>query len=298
MRIRGRVLSAFERAETVTDLEERKRLTTIAVIGGGQTGVEMAGALAELTKRAFSRDYRNVRPDDVRILLIEADDQLLRNHDPSLRQEAARSLEKLGVELHLSSPVKDIGAGVVHMSEKSIDAETIIWTAGVRANPITRMLGVELDKSGRIKVNKDCSVPGHPEVFAIGDATCLTDANGVEVPGMAPAAMQMAAHVACQIQRELDAVGGGSPSIAREPFRYRDRGKMATIGRSMAVAEVFGRKLHGFTAWIIWLFVHLISLIGFRNKLSVLLQWFMAYVLYRNGARILVDFEREKTRIE
>jgi NADH dehydrogenase len=284
--IRRQVLLAFEKAENSTSTEECRRLMTIVVIGGGPTGVEMAGALAELTQHVLKEDFRNINPEQTRVVLIEAAPKVLGNFPDPLPQRALESLQKIGVEVRVSSPVKDITEGTVVLANETILAENIIWAAGVRANPLTQKLGVELDRAGRIKVLPDCSLPGHPEVFAVGDITALTDIKGKVVPGVSPAAMQEGRHVAKLILNEIKG-GLAVPPAEREPFKYFDKGSMATIGRSAAVAAVSGFKMTGLFAWLAWLFVHLIFLIGLRNKIAVLLQWSYSYIRYKRGARII-----------
>lgn len=283
-RIRTRVLHAFEKAEAIQDEAERQRLMTVAVVGGGPTGVEMAGALSELTKRVFKKDFRSINPERSRIVLIEASDRVLPTYSKESSAKAKKSLERMGVELIINQPVKDIESGRVHLENQSIEAETIIWTAGVEANPLVKNLPIESDRRGRAMVDADTSLPGYPEVFAIGDIANLTDPNGVQVPGVSPAAMQMGKHVAKIIQKELDGKNENRPA-----FKYLDKGNMATIGRSSAVAEIGKLKFSGFPAWSLWLFVHLVFLIGFRNRAAVLIQWMSAYLRFQPGARV---FER------
>jgi len=280
-RIRQKVLFAFEQAEALHDEAERKRLMTVVVVGAGPTGVEMAGALSELTKRVFKKDFRSIKPEESRIVLVEAADRVLPAYSEASSRKAERSLRKLGVELVLGQPVQEIKEGRITAGDDTIEAESIIWTAGVEANPLVRDLPGEHNRRGQIAVEPDCSVPGHPEVFAIGDIVELTDPKGQKVPGVSPAAMQMGKHVAKIISRELDGNKGD-----RKPFTYRDKGSMATIGRSKAVAEIGKLKFSGFPAWFLWLAVHLVFLIGFRNRLAVLLQWTYAYFKFRAGARV------------
>jgi NADH dehydrogenase len=283
-RIRQRVLHAFEQAEVIQDEEERKRLMTVVVVGAGPTGVEMAGALSELTKRSFKKDFRSIKPEQSRIILVEAVDRVLTMYSEKSSAKAQKSLERMGVELHLGRPVEDISEGRIKVGDETIEAASIIWTAGVEANPLVKDLPVEHNRKGQVPVEPDCSVPGHPEVFAIGDIVNLTDPKGVQVPGVSPAAMQMGKHIGKILRRELD-----GDSSARPAFTYLDKGMMATIGRSAAVAEIGKLKFSGFPAWFLWLAVHLVFLIGFRNRLAVLIQWMYAYIKYRPGARV---FER------
>ena len=288
VRIRRNVLLAFERAENEPNPLEHDRLMTIVVVGGGPTGVELAGAFAELARHVLKRDFRRIDPGQARVVLIEASPAILSHMPSDLSESAVRQLQRLGVQVRTSTQVKSIRQGRVELDGgEVIEAENIIWAAGVSASPLTSKLGVELDRAGRVKVNPDLSLPGHPEVFAIGDMALVLDEQGKPAPGVSPAAMQMAVHVARIIEDELRAPAPGH--IVRAPFKYWDKGTMATIGRSAAVAYAGPIKMHGFIAWVAWLFVHLIFLIGFRNKLAVLLQWAYAYCTYKRGARIITN---------
>ncbi|PYJ83757.1 MAG: FAD-dependent oxidoreductase [Verrucomicrobia bacterium] len=285
LRIRRRILLAFEKAENETDPMTRDRLMTIVVVGGGPTGVELAGAFAELVRRVLRKDFRRIDPAQARVILIEAGPRVLAHLPPGLSASAQRQLEKLGVEVRVGAKVKTITQGRVEPENgQIIEAENIIWAAGVSASPLTPKLRTELDHAGRVKVKPDLSLPGHPEVFAIGDMALVLDQDGKPVPGVSPAAMQMARKIARIIRDELDP---GAGHAARPPFKYWDKGTMATIGRSAAVAKIGKLEFTGFLAWIAWLFVHLIFLIGFRNKLAVLLQWTYSYLAYKRGARIV-----------
>lgn len=284
--IRRQVLLAFEKAETEPDATRRRRLMTIAVVGGGPTGVELAGAFAELSRTVLNRDFRHIDPTSTRVLLIEGGPRVLSHLSPSLSDSARAQLEALGVEVRLKCKVKDVQAQQLRVAcgdhEETIEAETILWAAGVGANPVTKELGVPLDRAGRIMVEPDLSLPGHPNVFAIGDIAHVVQADGQPVPGVSPAAMQMAQHVARIIRAEVR--GDTHP---RRPFVYWDKGSMATIGRSAAVAQMGSLELTGVVAWLAWLMVHLLFLIGFRNKATVLLQWAYSYCTYKRGARII-----------
>lgn len=293
LRIRRLILSALERAETEPDAAKREAAMNIIVIGGGPTGVEVAGALAELTRTVLNRDFDRIDPTKVRVRLIEGNTRVLAGFPPDLSDSARRQLEKLGVEVRTGVRVEDIRAGEVVIAGEVIRADNVIWAAGVGAVPLARMLGVETDRGGRIKIRPDGSVPGHPEVFALGDIATLTDANGVVVPGVAQGAMQMGRHAAGIVARELRR--GEGPAGDRPAFAYRDKGNMATIGRSAAVAQIGKMHLSGFPAWFAWLAIHLVFLIGFRNRFSVLLQWVYAYFTYKRGARIITGVSGEKS---
>jgi NADH dehydrogenase len=296
VRIRSRVLLAFEKAENTEDAAERRRLMTVIIIGGGPTGVELAGAFAELANHVLKRDFRNIDPRQARIFLVEGAPRILSLLPEDLSQSAARQLEKLGAQIRTSTQVKAIRCGEIELaSGETIRGENILWAAGVSATPLTQKLGVELDRAGRVKVNPDLSLPGHPEVFAVGDMALVLQADGKPVPGVSPAAMQMARHVARIIDDEL-----AGKQNTRTPFKYWDKGTMATIGRSKAVAQIGKIKMSGFSAWLAWLTLHLIFLIGFRNKVAVMLQWTYSYFAYKRGARIITnappEAEREKPK--
>ena len=285
-RIRRQVLSAFERAEITDDPAERRRLMTLVVVGGGPTGVELAGALAELTRHVLVNDFRRIDPESARIVLLDRADRLLSMYPPDLSDNARTTLERMGVEVRLGTGVADLQAGRVDLGNEVIEADNVIWAAGVAAHPLAASLGAELDRAGRVKVGPDLSVPGHPEVFAVGDLAAVTDGSGRPVPGVAPAATQMGSHVARVIRDELSE--SQAEDTARKPFRYFDKGSMATIGRSAAVFQSGPVKLTGFPAWMAWLLVHLLFLVGFRNKAVVLVQWAWNYVTYGRGARLIV----------
>jgi NADH dehydrogenase len=284
-RIRSHVLLAFEQAENTADVTEHDKLMTIVIVGGGPTGVELAGSFAELTRTVLNRDFRHIDPTQARIILIEGAPAILSAMPPDLSASAKRQLEALGVQVRLSTKVKDIRAGEVELaSGEIIHAVNILWAAGVSATSLTKDLGVELDKAGRVKVKPDLSLPGWPEVFAIGDLALVLQADGRPVPGVSPAAMQMAKHVAGLLTEEIRF---GEGFLRRPVFKYWDKGTMATIGRSAAVAEIGRFKFSGWTAWMAWLLVHLVFLVGFRNRVVVLFQWTYSYFAYKRSARII-----------
>jgi len=292
LRIRSRTLLAFERAENTTDPAERGQLMTIVIVGGGPTGVELAGAFAELARTVLKRDFRRIDPAQARIILLEGAPVILSHLPPDLSASASRQLKRLGVQVRVSTRVKEIRRSEVELGGgEVIRADNILWAAGVSASALTKKLGVELDRAGRVKVNPDLSLPGHPEVFAIGDMAFVPQADGKPVPGVSPAAMQMGKFVARLVDDELSA---GRVLIERPQFQYWDKGTMATIGRSAAVAQIGKVKLSGFFAWLAWLFIHLLFLVGFRNKLAVLLQWTYSYFTYRRGARIITSAEKQE----
>jgi NADH dehydrogenase len=285
LKIRREILLAFERAEGEPDERRRKELMTIVVIGGGPTGVELAGTFAELTRTVLEKDFDRIDPTKARVLLVEGGPRVLSTFPPELSASAQRQLEQLGVEVRTGVQVTAIRDGEIAVGDEVIRAANIIWGAGVAAHPLTRTLGVETDRAGRLKILSDLSLPGHPDVFALGDLAVLSDANGHTVPGIAPAALQMGKHAAKVIGDEL--AGGRPGTTQRAAFTYCDKGSMATIGRSKAVATVGRLQFSGYPAWIAWLSVHLIFLVGFRNRLSVLIQWTYSYVTYKRGARVI-----------
>jgi NADH dehydrogenase len=287
--IRSRVLLAFEKAENTDDEAEHKRLMTVVIIGGGPTGVELAGAFAELATHVLARDFRHIDPRHAKIILLEGAPRILSFLPEDLSRSATRQLERLGVKIRTSTRVSEIRKGEVELAGgEIIRAESVIWAAGVSASDFTQKLGVALDRGGRVKVNPDLSLPGHPEVFAIGDLASVIQANGQPVPGVSPGAIQMAQHVAKIIDAELD-----HKQDARPVFTYFDKGTMSTIGRSKAVAQIGKIKLTGFVAWVAWLILHLIFLIGFRNKVAVMIQWIYSYFAYKRGARIITTVPQE-----
>lgn len=288
VRIRRDVLLTFEKAENEPDPEKRRVLETIVVIGGGPTGIELAGAFAELARHVLARDFRRIDTRETRVVLIEGGDRLLSVYDPKLSAKALDQLEELGVEVKFGHHVKDIRAGELELTSGEIlRAGAIVWGAGVRGVPLAKTLGAPLDRADRVQVAPDATVPGHPEIFVLGDLASLKDAAGKVVPGVAPAAMQMGRYAARLIGAELRAVDAGQPAPAREPFRYLDKGSMATIGRSRAVAEVGKLKFSGILAWAAWLGIHLVFLVGLRNRVSVFFNWVYSYLTYRRGARVV-----------
>lgn len=283
--LRRRMLLAYERTELETDPQRRAELMTTVVVGGGPTGVELAGTFAELARTVLYRDFDHIDARQARILLVEGGPRVLATFPPDLSDSAHRQLRKLGVEVRLNTLVKSIRDGEVQLGDETVRAGNIVWAAGVGAVPITKTLGIATDRAGRIPVRPDFSVPGNPRVFAIGDLATLVDASGVTVPGVAQGAMQAGAHVAREMAFDI-ATGERAPE-KRAAFRYRDKGNMATIGRSKAVAQIGQVHLSGFPAWAAWLAIHLVFLIGFRNRVSVFLQWVYAYFFHQRGARII-----------
>jgi len=279
--IRRRMLLAFEEAESMTDPAIRRRLLTFVLVGAGPTGVEMAGALAELAHATLSRDFRHINPQTAHILLVEAGPRVLSGFPERLAAFARRSLEKMGVEVLVDTPIEAIDRDGVIAKGKRIEAANVIWCAGVEASPVAQWLAVPTGKGGRVKVVPDLSVPGHPEVFVIGDAAFVTGPDGEPLPGLAPVAKQEGQYVGELIARRVRGEAGPPP------FRYRDEGALATIGRHSAIAD-FGRiKLTGWIAWVLWGIVHIFFLIGFRNRMAVFLNWIWAWLTYGRGARLI-----------
>ena len=286
--IRRRVLEAFEAAERDTNVEARRRHLTFVVVGGGPTGVELAGAIGEMSRYTLARDFRSIDPRQTRVILIEAGPRILPSFDDKLAARAMRDLESLGVQVWTHSRVTNVGAGGVDVGNEHVAASTVLWAAGVRAADVGRTLsGATLDQVGRVRVNPDLTIPGHPEIFVLGDMARFEEGEGKLLPGVALVAMQEGIYAANVVRKEVQ-----RGAIAeRTPFRYHDLGQMATIGRSRAIAE-FGRlRLAGYFAWWFWLIVHIYRLSGFRNRLSVLVQWAWSYMTFGRGARLIVGKE-------
>ncbi len=281
-RIRRRILLAFERAECETDPSMQRRLLTFVIVGGGPTGVELAGAIAELARRALAADFRHIDPTHARIVLCEAGERVLPAFPEPLSRYAARALARLGVEVRLMSPVTECGPWGVTVGSEKIEAATVLWGAGVAASPVARWLGIDSDRVGRVKVAPDLSVSGLPEVFVVGDVALVVDRNGRPLPGVAPAAKQAGTYAG----RVIAARVSGKPEPG--PFRYRDFGNLATIGRRAAVIDFGWLRLKGALAWWIWGLAHIYFLIGMRNRLVVSLQWLWAYLTFDRGARLII----------
>ncbi|HEX6058272.1 MAG TPA: NAD(P)/FAD-dependent oxidoreductase [Gemmatimonadaceae bacterium] len=280
LEIRNRFLEAFERAERTDDPARRRAEQTIVVVGGGPTGVELAGIIPGIATQALRGDFRRIDTRDTRVVLVEGGPRLLPAFPEPLAERARRDLEELGVDVRLGSIVTSVEPGAVQIGEERIEAGTILWAAGNAASPLARSLGAPLDRAGRVLVRPDLSLPGHPEVFVVGDVAAVPQPDGALVPGVAPAANQEGRHAARNIERLLR-------GEATTPFRYVDKGNLATIGRHRAIAD-FGRlRLTGPVAWWFWLFVHILYLVGFRNRVTVLIQWAYAYFTYQRGSRLI-----------
>lgn len=282
--IRRRILLAFELAEKETDPDKRKTLLTFVIVGGGPTGVELAGSIAEISRYTLERDFRSIDPSRTRVILIEAGARLLAGFDESLSRRAARDLERLGVQIWTSTRVTEITAEGARLRDEFVAARTVIWAAGVQPSSLSQTLSAALDRQGRVIVRPDLSLENHPEIFVIGDQAAFTVAPGQTLPGLAPVAMQQGRHAGRNILRLLD-------GEATEEFRYVDKGMMATIGRKKAIVQTRSLKFGGFMAWAAWLFVHIFYLIGFKNKFFVFIQWAWSYMTFKRGARLIVDKE-------
>jgi NADH dehydrogenase len=280
--IRRRVLTAFELAERESDPELRKQWLTFVIVGGGPTGVELAGAIGEMSRFTLARDFRRIDPKLTRVILIEAGPGILPSFEPELASRAARDLEGLGVQIWINSKVTDIDACGVQIGEERIRTATVLWAAGVRASDLGASLGAERDAQGRVKVGPELTVPGHPEIFVLGDMAQGVGADGRPLPGIAPVALQQGRYAANTILADLR----GRP---RKPFAYLDKGQMATIGRSRAVVQTGALRIGGLLAWIAWLVIHIYYLSGFKNRLFVLIQWAYSYLTFARGARLIVD---------
>jgi NADH:ubiquinone reductase (H+-translocating) len=290
LEVRRQILLAFEAAERESDPEARTRLLTFVIVGGGPTGVELAGALAEIAQRTLKEDFRSIRPESARIILLEGGPYMLPTFPDSLRRAALDSLTRLGVEVKVGSMVTGIDAALVSWRpsaagpderDQQIAAQTVLWAAGVAASPLVKSLGVPLDRTGRVLAEPTLTVPGYPQVFVVGDV-CALQQNGKPLPGVAQVAKQGGAHAARNVLRAIR----GEPLL---PFRYHDYGNMATIGRGSAVAAIASLRVSGYVAWLMWLFIHIFWLIGFRSRLSVIGEWAWAYVTFQRRARLITD---------
>jgi NADH:ubiquinone reductase (H+-translocating) len=280
LEIRRRVLLSFELAERQMLADGTTEPLNFVVVGAGPTGVELAGTLAEISRHVLAHEFRSIDPSRARIILLEGGPRVLPAYPDDLSRSAEDQLHRLGVEVRTNAMVTQVEAGVVHVGDTRIVAPVILWAAGVAASPLGRMLGVPCDRAGRVLVRPDLSIPGHPEVFVIGDLASLKDEHGKQIPGLAPVAIQEGKYVAKTIRRDL-------ARQARKDFHYWDKGTLATIGRAAAVAD-FGRiHISGFIAWLSWLFIHIFFLIGFRNRLLVFIQWAWSYATYERGARLI-----------
>lgn len=279
--IREKIIEALELAEKETNEDLIKKYLTFVIVGGGPTGVELAGAIAEIAKETMIKDYKNFRPEDTKVILIEAAERILPSFDKKLSEQAKEDLLQMGVEVKLNTKVENVTEEGVYTNNGFISAKTIIWAAGNQASPLLKSLDAELDRAGRVIVNPDCSVPNQPEIFVIGDAAHFEEEDGKVLPGVAQVAIQQGKFVAEIIKQEI-------PSDKRPKFKYNDKGTMATIGKAKAVAEIKGLKLTGLLAWLTWSLVHIFFLIGFRNRFRVMIEWIWYYITKKHGTRLIV----------
>src|SRR5688572_3010583 len=283
--MRRRILLAFERAERETDPARRQELLTFVLVGGGPTGVELAGTLAEIARRTLRHEFRSIDPGSARIVLAEAGPTILPSFPEKLRGAARQSLLRLRIEVREGSAVTSVDEHGVMLGAERIAAGTVLWTAGVAVSRLVTSLGAPLDRAGRVVVGSDLSIPGHPEVFVVGDAAAFVDESGKPLPGVAQVAIQQARHAARTI---LDGVRGES----RSPFVFHDKGSMAIVGRGAAIADLGWIRFSGFMAWLAWLFLHIVELVGFRNRIVVLLQWAIAYITFQRSVRLITNVNR------
>ena len=280
LEIRRRILLAFERAERETNAERRRALLRFLVVGGGPTGVELAGAIAEISRHVLDKDFRSIDPREAEVQVLEAGPRILPAFPPSLAEKASRTLQRLGVRVRTGFPVTAVKSGYLESGDDRVDAATILWAAGVRASPLGASFGVPVDPAGRVLVEPDLSIPGDPRIFVIGDGAVFLHQTGKPLPGVAQVAIQQGRHVARSVKADLT-------GRERRPFRYRDKGDLAVIGRAQAVARIGRLRLAGFPAWLVWCFVHILFLIGFRNRLLVLFEWAWAFLTDQRGARLI-----------
>jgi len=280
LEIRRRILLAFERAERETSAERRRALLRFLVVGGGPTGVELAGAIAEISRHVLDKDFRSIDPREAEVQVLEAGPRILPAFPPSLAEKASRTLQKLGVRVRTGFPVTAVKSGYLESGDDRVDAATILWAAGVRASPLGASFGVPVDPAGRVLVEPDLSIPGDPRIFVIGDGAVFLHQTGKPLPGVAQVAIQQGRHVARNVKADL-------AGRERRPFRYRDKGDLAVIGRAQAVARIGRLRLAGFPPWLVWCFVHILFLIGFRNRLLVLFEWAWAFLTDQRGARLI-----------
>jgi NADH dehydrogenase len=285
LHIRRRILLAFERAERETDVSRRQELLTFVLVGGGPTGVELAGTLAEIARHTLRDEFRSIDPTQARIVVVEAGPTILPSFAPKLRDAARASLTRLGVEVREGTAVTEVDELGVTAGTERIVAGTVLWTAGVAASPLVKSLNAPLDRAGRVLVSHDLSIPGHPEVFVIGDASLYSDESGHPLPGVAQVAIQEAQHAAKSILRRVQ----GHPT---ERFVFHDKGSMAIVGRGAAIADLGWVRFSGVIAWLAWLFLHIVQLIGFRNRVAVLMQWAIAYVTLQRSVRLITNVQR------
>lgn len=285
LKIREKMLLAFEKAEIAKSDSEKKREMTFVIIGGGPTGVEIAGSIAEISRETLLKDFRNINTADTKIILIEGMNRILQSFDEDLSVKAQITLEKLGVEVRVNSMVAEVNENGVAVGDEFIEASNIIWAAGNKVSPLINSLKTETDRNGRVIVEQDCSLPGDPDVFVIGDASLFNE-NGKPLPGVAPVAMQQGRYVANLLKKSI-------PKEQRKPFRYFDKGNLATIGRAKAVLQIGNFKISGFFAWLVWALVHIAFLVNFRKRYRVMTEWIWYYMTFKNGIRLITKYNGE-----
>lgn len=285
LKIREKMLLAFEKAEIAKSDSEKKRDMTFVIIGGGPTGVEIAGSIAEISRETLLKDFRNINTADTKIILIEGMNRILQSFDEDLSVKAQITLEKLGVEVRVNSMVAEVNENGVAVGDEFIEASNIIWAAGNKVSPLINSLKTETDRNGRVIVEQDCSLPGDPDVFVIGDASLFNE-NGKPLPGVAPVAMQQGRYVANLLKKSI-------PKEQRKPFRYFDKGNLATIGRAKAVLQIGNFKISGFFAWLVWALVHIAFLVNFRKRYRVMTEWIWYYMTFKNGIRLITKYNGE-----
>lgn len=285
--IREKILKSLEKAEKENDNSKRKKYLTFVIVGGGPTGVEMAGAIAEIAKKSLMQDFRNIKAEETKIYLVEALPRILSSYPEELSIKAQKSLQSMGVELKLNTKVIDISEDNVKTENEILETTNVIWAAGNTVSPLIKSLNIETDRAGRAKVNEDMSIKDDPDIFVIGDAALAFDERGKPVPGVAQGAIQEGKYVG-------KIINDGIPLNERGKFVYTDKGNLATIGRAKAVAEIKGFKLSGFIAWFVWCFIHILFLIGYRNRFRVMLEWMWYYISFRNGIRLIVGKPHER----
>ena len=281
LKIRERMLLAFEKAELTKTENEKQKEMTFVIVGGGPTGVEVAGAFAEIAKETLLKDFRNINTADTRIILVEGADRILQTFDKKLSNKARKSLENLGVEVRVNSMVKEVNEKGVIIGEELIEASNIIWAAGNKVAPVVATLDAETNRAGQVIVESDCTIPGDPNVFVIGDAALFLE-DGKPLPGVAPVAMQQGKYVAKILKKRI-------PKKMRKPFKYFDKGNLATIGRAKAILQIGDIKISGFVAWLVWAFVHIAFLVNFRKRYRVMTEWIWYYITFRNGIRLITN---------
>lgn len=291
LEIREQILESFENADRLYGTPGAEKHLTFVIVGGGPTGVELAGAIAEISLKTMIPDFPKIKPEDIKVIMVEAGDSVLKSYPQELSEYSLDALRQLGVDVRLGSPVSEVNDCGVQVGDGFIETENVFWAAGNEVSPLLRTIDARADRSGRVIVNEDCSVPGNPEIFVIGDAASFVDDEGMPLPAVAPVAMQQGEFVSKIIK-------GGIPAEGRPPFKYRDMGSMATIGRAKAVAYAGTFKLKGFLAWLFWALIHIFKIIEFRNRLSVMVEWIWYYIAYKPGAHLIIRSKKKDQKVK